>query len=345
MADLDQLDKEIISIIQAQFPLEANPYDVLGERFAISGDELFSRVQKMYDAKLIRRLGAVFDSYHLGYRSALCAISVPDEEKVQEVADFISAYPQVTHTYYRPNKYNIWFTLTCASELERKVIFEEIAKKTGYSDILYLPAIRLYKIQVNFNLTDSKEADLKAPDSYREPGKIVVEEFDELSKELVRQLHGNLIGQRQPFSFVAQEVKKKLADELGYEINETVVLQRMRNWKFNHTMRRFGALLRHQKVGFSHNGMVVWNVPDEIAITVGTIMALQPEVSHCYERVRYKQWPYNMYTMVHGSSEEEVEAVAQRIVEDCRAQGIDIAPEMILYSTNEFKKVSMKYFL
>lgn len=345
MNNLDQLDKDILSCIQAHFPLEEHPYERLGERFNISSDELFNRIQKMYDDKLIRRLGAVFDSYHLGYKSTLCAISVPIDEKVDEVADFISALPQVTHNYYRPNEYNIWFTLTTSSELERKVIFEEIKKNTGFDDILYLPATRLYKIQVNFNLSQSKDVDIKAPDTFREPSRIVVEEFDELSKELVRQLQGNLIKEREPFEFVAGEVNKKLADTLGYEINETVVLQRMRNWKFNKTMRRFGALVRHQKVGYSHNAMVVWNIPDELAIQVGTIMAQEPKVSHCYERVRYKQWPYNMYTMIHGSSEEEVQAVTKKIVDNCAAVGIKIYPEMFLYSTKEFKKVSMKYFM
>ncbi|MDO5044389.1 MAG: Lrp/AsnC family transcriptional regulator [Coriobacteriia bacterium] len=348
MSNLSPLEAQLLNQLQGDFPLVDRPYDVLAQRLNLNDfsgeDEAFDMVQKLKEEKIIRRLGAVFDANHLGYSSALCALAVENEADIDKVAEVINAYPYVTHNYERPNRYNIWFTLTTPDQLTVHMVLEEIKEKTGYSDLLYLPAVKLFKIQTNFDVNNERDSRQNAP-RYVEPGKIVVEPLSELDKELVRQLQGDLVKYKRPFKQVAQEVSAKLAASLGYEISETIVLQRVKNWKFNKTMRRFGALLRHQKVGFTHNAMVVWDVPEKFALSVGEIMASQKEVSHCYERKTAPTWPYNFYSMIHGHSAEECEAVASRIVQEAQAKGIALKPEMFLYSTREFKKVSMKYFV
>ncbi len=105
-------------------------------------------------------------------------------------------------------------------------------------------------------------------------------------------------------------------------------------------IRRFGAVLRHQKAGIKENGMVVWNVPDELAEEIGSKFASFKEVSHCYERPRMKNWNYNIYTMVHGKTKDDVKNIAKKLSE---ISGID--DYKILFSTKEFKKSSMKYFV
>lgn len=338
-------DKDrLLSMIQSNFPVCAHPYDELASRLGLpSGEVAYALLQDLIGEKVVRRLGAIFDSAHVGYRSSLCALAVTDPADMDAAVKVVNAYPNVTHNYERPGHYNMWFTVTAPSELAIKVILQEIAARTGYDDVLYLPALRLFKIRVDFDLTGERPAGAVPP--VLEPGKIVVEDFSSLDKELVRLLQEDLGHTLEPYAYVAQALTDRLQEELGYPITQDVVLQRIRNWKFNGTIRRFGAAVRHRTMGFSHNAMGVWDIPDELVPKVGAIMAAQPEVSHCYERPRQKTWPYNFYTMIHGTSPKECEAVAQRIVEHCAAQGISVEPVDLLYSTREFKKVSMRYFV
>jgi len=122
-------------------------------------------------------------------------------------------------------------------------------------------------------------------------------------------------------------------------IPEDEVIQRIKKMKEKGVIRRFGAVLRHQKAGLTANGMIVWDVPDEKAEEVGKIFAQFREVSHCYERPRQKHWNYNIFTMVHGKSKEECKKIAEKL-----AKAADIHKYDILFSTKEFKKSSMKYF-
>jgi len=129
---------------------------------------------------------------------------------------------------------------------------------------------------------------------------------------------------------------REIAAELG--MTEEAVVERLKSFKSKGMLRRFGAMLRHQVVGFEANGMSVWNVADPDAAKAGRKLAERPEISHCYERPRMPDWPYNIYAMIHGHTEEGVLAVARRIAEDLAADDYDV-----LFSVREFKKTSMVY--
>lgn len=154
--------------------------------------------------------------------------------------------------------------------------------------------------------------------------------FSELDKQIVRELQKDIPLTPQPF--------KEIAERIG--ISEEELLEKVQQMADQGIIRRFGVALKHREVGFLANAMVVWQVPDEKTLEIGKIMASFPQVSHCYQRPKYPDWPYNMFTMVHGQSREECEATAARIAEKT---GI---PEFgLLYSTDELKKSSMKYFM
>lgn len=127
-----------------------------------------------------------------------------------------------------------------------------------------------------------------------------------------------------------------LAAEFG--MAEEELLARVRSYRERGLLRRFGAILRHQQAGMVANGMSVWAVPTEAVERVGAIMAAQPEVSHCYERLALPEWPYNLYAMIHAHTEDEVRQVTARI-----AAETGIADYAILFSVREFKKTSMVY--
>ncbi len=122
-------------------------------------------------------------------------------------------------------------------------------------------------------------------------------------------------------------------------ISEKEVIDTINKLKQDKVIRRFGAVLRHQKAGITANGMIVWNVPDEKAEEVGNKFAAFKEVSHCYERPRAYKWDYNLYTMVHGKSKEECYKIAEKL---SKVSGIK--EYKILFSEKEYKKSSMKYF-
>lgn len=148
---MDEIDKKILNILQKEFPLEEHPFFIVGERCGISEDETISRVQKMKDEGIIRRIGAVFDGAKLGRVSTLCAACVP-ENKIDEFVKVVNANKNVTHNYQRDNEYNIWFTVSAenAKELEKFLI--EVKEKTGVMDILDMRAVRTFKINASFDL-------------------------------------------------------------------------------------------------------------------------------------------------------------------------------------------------
>ncbi|QGG47774.1 Lrp/AsnC family transcriptional regulator [Heliorestis convoluta] len=152
----------------------------------------------------------------------------------------------------------------------------------------------------------------------------------ELDKKLIRFLQDDLPITSRPFTAIAQEL----------DITEEEVLARIEKYLEEGSMRRFGVALRHREVGFTANGMGCWDVPEERAEEVGKIMATFPDVSHCYQRPRFEGWPYSHFTMLHGQTREDCEAVAKRI-----SEATGITNYRLLFSTAELKKTSMRYFM
>jgi DNA-binding Lrp family transcriptional regulator len=159
---MENIDKQLLNLIQSNFPITAEPYKEIGLKLGISEDEVIQRLKNLKAARIIRRVGATFDSKRLGYQSTLCAMKVP-EERLNEVSELVNSYPGVTHNYLRNHDYNMWFTLITESETEqndRKAnpsvseanILREIKEKSGITDLMNLPAVRFFKVRVDFKL-------------------------------------------------------------------------------------------------------------------------------------------------------------------------------------------------
>jgi len=146
---LQDLDRAILNEIQSHFPLVARPYAEMGKRVGASEEEVLARVKNMYDAGIIRRIGANFTSRKLGYTSTLCAARVPPD-KLERLIAVVNQYPGVTHNYLRKHRYNVWFTLIAESTERLEEILEEIRKASGVEEILSLPAQEVFKIKVDF---------------------------------------------------------------------------------------------------------------------------------------------------------------------------------------------------
>jgi DNA-binding Lrp family transcriptional regulator len=148
---MDAIDKKILNIIQTRFPLEPEPYKVVGEQIGLSENEVVTRVKKLKEKGIIRRIGAVFDLGKLGFASTLCAAKVP-ADKIKKFVEAVNSYPGVTHNYRRNHEYNIWFTFIAPTIDDIEKALKEISDKTGITGILNMPAKRKFKIDASFKL-------------------------------------------------------------------------------------------------------------------------------------------------------------------------------------------------
>lgn len=338
---MDSTDRALLNAIQNQFPITEHPYQILSEAVGTTEEDAFQRIQRLRHGGIIRRLGGVFDSRRLGYYSTLCTAKVP-EGKITPLAKLLEGIPGVTHNYIRNHEYNAWFTLIAPSKAVAESILQNIRDVLGVSEIYSLPATRLFKINVNFDFDllneDTPDEGIDPLDSsiededlnIQKPKDITPYELTSKEIELIRVLQENLPDSITPYNV--------LAENLHWQV-EDVILIANRLLEAD-VVRRFGAVLRHQKAGFVANAMGVWQVEPEKAAEVGEIMARFKEVSHCYQRPTMPDWPYSLFTMIHGRTDQDCREVMKKI-----SLATGVKKYSMLFSTAELKKSSMQYFL
>jgi len=148
---VDAVDRKILNILQRDFPLDAEPFKILGARVKIGGDNLLERVRRLKEAGIIRRIGAVFDTAGLGFASTLCAAKVP-VDRLKRFVEVVNSYRGVTHNYLRDHEYNVWFTFIGSTGEEIEESLFDISKETGITDIISMPVKRRFKVDARFEL-------------------------------------------------------------------------------------------------------------------------------------------------------------------------------------------------
>lgn len=151
MSELDTIDRAILNRIQSDFPMTSRPYMSVADEVGISEDDVLKRLVRLKEKGIIRRIGGNFVPNKLGFVSTLCAAKVP-EDMIESFAKIVNRYPGVTHNYLRDNKYNIWFTFIAPSMEVIEANLENISKETGISNIINLPATKVFKIKAHFDL-------------------------------------------------------------------------------------------------------------------------------------------------------------------------------------------------
>lgn len=151
----DDTDRKILDLLQNDFPLAVQPFQVMAETLQLSQDELIARIAAMKASGLIRRIGGILDSRRLGFYSTLCAVTVP-EERIEEAARIINQQPGVTHNYLRDHAYNLWFTLTAPSRQESAEVLQALQADLGLN-IISMPAEKVYKIKVSFKMENKHD--------------------------------------------------------------------------------------------------------------------------------------------------------------------------------------------
>jgi DNA-binding Lrp family transcriptional regulator len=328
MTSMDELDKELLNEIQWTFPLVTRPFDAIAKKFNTSPETVKERLANLKKTGVLRQLSAIFDTRKLGYTSSLVAMEV-EPDKLEYVANQINRHPGVSHNYERDHPFNLWFTLAVPPGSDLKQELDKFNVLKGIRKVRMLPTLHLFKIGVKLDMVDDKKHDVAPTEQKKEiqDVKFVPTEED---KQFVRELQKDMEIIDEPFV--------KSANNLG--ITENELFEKMKHYENIGVMRRFAAILRHRQVGFTANGMIVWKVPNEKISEVGSKLGAFPQVSHCYERPTYPDWPYNVFSMIHCKTHNEAQEMAKTIQNQ-----IHVDDYMILFSSREFKKTRVEYFV
>ena len=328
MTSMDALDKELLNEIQWTFPLVTRPFDAIAEKFNTTPKIVKDHLNNLKKIGILRQLSAIFDTRMLGYTSSLVAMEI-EHDKLEYVASQINRHPGVSHNYEREHQFNLWFTLAVPPGTDLKTEVDRFNVLKGIKKVRMLPTLQLFKIGVKLDMVDGKKHEI-APTEKKKEIKNIKFEPTEDDKNFIRELQKDMDIIDEPFV--------NAANNLG--ITENELFEKMKFYEDNGIMRRFAAILRHRQVGFTANGMIVWIVPEDRISEVGEKLGAFPQVSHCYERPTYPDWPYNVFSMIHCKTQDEAHEVAKTIQKQ-----INVPEYQILFSSREFKKIRVEYFV
>ncbi len=326
---LDDTDRRLLNLMQGSFPIAPRPYQHVASLAGIPEQEVMERVRRLLEKRIIRQVTPIFDTRALGYSSMLVAAKV-DPEHPHRAAQVINAHPGVSHNYLRNHEFNLWFTIATEpdSELGLEGTLEVLARESGAESVRQLPTLKLFKIRMDLEMEAGTDA-LASSAATSEPVDLEPQPYDERDIAVIRALQGDLPVVAEPYA--------PAAAELGLDQGE--LLDHLVGMQERGLLRRVAAILFHRRAGFSANGMGVWVVPEQQIFDVGCRMAAVRGISHCYQRPTYADWPYSVFTMAHGRSKEECDAVLDAIAEQT-----GISERATLYSSTEFKKIRLLYF-
>ncbi|MCG3779292.1 MAG: Siroheme decarboxylase [Nitrosopumilus sp.] len=328
MSSLTEFDKEILNEIQWTFPLVTRPFDDIAKKFNTSPEIIKEKLINLKKIGVLRQLSAIFDTRKLGYTSSLVAMEI-EHDKLDYVANQINRHPGVSHNYERDHQFNLWFTLAVPPGADLNSELEKFNVLKGIKKVRMLPTLQLFKIGVKLDMIDNQKHEI-APTEDKKEIKNIKFEPTEQDKDFIRELQKDMDIIDEPFV--------KAATNLG--ITEDELFAKMKHYESIGVLRRFAAILRHRQVGFTANGMIVWKVPENRITSVGETLGSFPQVSHCYERPTYDDWPYNVFSMIHCKTHTEANDVAKIIQNQ-----IDVDEYKILFSSREFKKTRVEYFV
>lgn len=328
---LEDVERRLLNLMQGSFPIEPRPYAAVAREAGLSEEEVLARVQGLLDDRIIRQVTPIYDTRAFGYGSMLVAAKV-DPVHPWGPAKIVNSHPGVSHNYLRNHEFNMWFTLAVEedSALGLQGTLDVLQELTGAESIRQLPTLKLFKIRMDLEMEGSTES-LAAPVGEAvEPVELDKQPFDEFDVAVVRATQGDLPVVSEPYA--------PAAAALGVSVD--ALLEHMAGMRERGLLRRVAAILFHRRAGFSANGMGVWKVPEDRIMEVGPRMAAFRGISHCYQRPTYEDWPFQIFTMAHGRSKQECDAILDAIEAEIGC----IEERATLYSSTEFKKIRLLYF-
>jgi len=311
---------ELANSWQRGFPLIPRPFAEVGKEPGLSEQQTLAAFVQLQQKGILDRIGPVFRPNTVG-ASSLAAMAVP-AERLDAVAALVSAAPGVNHNYEREHHYNLWFVATGATAADVQRTLSDIERDTGL-EVLRLPLAEEFHVDLGFDL-----------DTHAAPRAASPRSFPPLSRDeekLVAAVVRGLPLVAQPYAEIARQ--------MGASESEVIsLLQRMLS---DGRIRRIGAVIRHRRLGYEANAMVVWDVPDPLVRELAAGVARDPSVTLCYLRARaLPEWPYNLYCMLHGRERARVLFDVKRIT---AAHGLARFPRVVLFSKRCFAQRAARY--
>ncbi len=330
ISDYSALEQHLLNDFQRDMSLSKTPFARMANRLDVREDVIIDSIKSLQDRGAISRIGPVFRPNTVGV-STLAAMALPDQELVN-VARIINNFAEVNHNYQRDHKYNLWFVVTASSEMHLEEVLYDIEQQTDYP-LMSLPMLKDYFIDLSFNLInlDAEQAISGRTDSKTVPPDIRIDVTSAENRTLIAAVGNGLPIVNRPYAKIARELNT----------TESEVISRLQQLMDNGSIKRYGVVVRHKELGYTANGMVVWDVPETRVDELGTCIGKYNCVTLSYQRPRQlPQWPYNLFTMVHGRHQQEVIEKVAGIALDCGLQDTD---HTILFSTRRFKQRGAQY--
>ena len=330
-AGLDEVDAALVDGYQSGFPVEERPFRSVGADLGVDEREALSRVRDLRERGVFRRFGAVLNPPVIG-ASTLAAVQAPDE-RFDDVAETINAYPQVNHNYRRDHEWNTWFVVTAGSLERRDDILAEIERETG-CEVLNLPMLTDFYIDLEFPVVNddsfARESVTETEVTATHVAETAAADLSALDRNVLLEIQDGFPLVETPYRTVADAVNAPVAD----------VLTAVESLREDGCIKRIGCVVNHLVTGFDANCMVVWDLPDEELDDRGEAVGSLPYVTLCYHRPRRPEqgWQYNLFTMIHGRDPEAVDGK----IDELAADYLPFEHER-LYSTETLKQTGARY--
>lgn len=328
MSDTPPIRNQLLRQLQQAVPLTPRPYAALAVELGCDERDVLDATAALRGGEqpIVREIAGIFESTSLGYASALVGCAAP-EAALDQAGATVAAHPGVSHCYAREGPLNLWYTLTLGpdSRLGVDASAARLAGMIGATVSHVLPTLTRYKIGVQFDagggLITPRKAGANAPPPPRE--------LSDDEKAAVAALQTDLPNEPEPFEPLARQVGLSVERLLGIAAG----------MKDARLLRRYGALLHHRRAGATANVMVAWRIDPAAADALGPAAAASDAVSHCYLRPSAPDWPYNLYTMIHGRNEEDCAMAIDQLIATT-----GLGEHVRLPTRREYKKARVKYF-
>ena len=330
--ELEPIDESLLNLLQQNFPVEKRPFRLIADKLKITEAQCLARIKYLKEKHFIRFLGAIIDTKNIGFESALIAFKT-SSSKTEHIAKMINTHPGVTHNYQRDSEYNLWFTLATPASCDFQKHLDSLLHLSKPKDYLYLPNLKTYKIRMVLNCSSNGNNIImfKTQNGYCDNHLIpyISIEINALEKEILQFLQHSIPIISQPFNELA----------IKLNLSHDYLLTCINNLASKGIIRRFGAIVSHRKIGYTYNVMALWNVTQARINSVAKQIASCQEVSHCYQRTSYSDWPYSIYSMIHAKSKDSADKLVSKLINTNQ-----IDQYKLLVTVKEFKKQRLEYF-
>ena len=322
---MDELSRKIINQYQGGVPIVERPFFDMAEKLNSDESTVMSAINQLLESKILSRFGPLYNAACLGGGLTLAAMSVPEDD-FSVVSIQVNSLPEVAHNYRREHALNMWFVIATETPDEIESTIRTIEGLTGLK-VYNFPKLREYYLGLWLSLD---KLDRVSTRSFDVVNQTTATDIDALDRKIIQQTQSGLILTPEPYAEIAGQCHCSVEN----------VLDRISQMLECGIIRRIGAVPNHYRLGLRSNGMSVWNVNDECLHELGEKVGQFDFVSHCYQRPRHLPlWPYNLFAMVHGHSQTEVD---QKVKQIAALLDKDCAQHEVLFSSAILKKSGLR---